>query len=56
MFTMTPTRRSQPYRDAPERPQTPQLHAMLQGRPLHAPNPMDQKRFAQRLAALILGH
>jgi hypothetical protein len=55
MLTFTPSRRTQPYQQIPERPQTPQLAAMLGGKPLFGPNPMDQQRQMRRLAAMILG-
>lgn len=55
MLSFTPRRSSQPYVDPMQRPQTPQLAAMLAGKPLFAPNPMDQQRQMQRLARLILG-
>lgn len=54
MFAFTPRRTTQPHAGQ-DRPQTPQLAAMLGGRPLNAPNPMDHQRMMQRLAALILG-
>lgn len=54
MFTFTPSRASQPHqRD--DRTHTPQLAAMLLGRPLMAPNPMDHQRQMAQLARLLLG-
>jgi hypothetical protein len=53
VITFTPTRRSQPYAPPFLRPQTPQLSAMLMGRPLFAPNPIDQRRQMEHLAALL---
>jgi hypothetical protein len=55
VITFRPTRRSQPYADPYGRPQTPQLAAMLQGRPLYGQNPIDHQRRMARLAAMILG-
>lgn len=55
MFAHTPTRRTQPYSDPMNRPQTPQLSAMLVGKPMFAPNPIDHRRQMQRIAAMILG-
>ena len=55
MFTFAPRRTTQPYRDSTQRPQTPQLAAMLRGAPMFGPNPMDHQRRMQRLAQMILG-
>jgi hypothetical protein len=54
MISFQPTRTSQPY-GRHDRPQTPQLSAMLLGRPLAGPNPIDQRRQMQRLMAMLLG-
>lgn len=54
-FGVANTRRTQPYADPFNRPQTPVLAAMLQGRPHNAPNPIDHKRQMMMLARLILG-
>lgn len=54
MIAFNPTRTSQPH-GRTDRQQSPQLSAMLMGRPLGAPNPMDHKRQMQRLMALLLG-
>lgn len=54
MFGVANTRRTQPYAGA-DRPQSPALAAMLQGRPHNAANPIDHKRQMQMLARLILG-
>lgn len=54
MFTFQPTRQTQPYMRQ-ERPQNPQLAAMLRGQPMWAPNPMDHQRQMQRLTAMLLG-
>lgn len=48
----------QPYRRTNERPNTPALQAMLLGRPMILPNPIDQYRLMmqkrpQGLAALL---
>lgn len=55
MFTHKATRTTQPYGDPFSRPVNPVLSAMIQGRPQHQPNPIDQKRQMQRLVAMILG-
>jgi hypothetical protein len=55
MLTFRPRRQTQPYRNPFEREQSPQLAAMLGGRPLNGPNPMDHQRAMQRLAAMLLG-
>lgn len=52
MLTFKPTRTSQPHRDPFQAPSAP-LMAMLSGRPLHGPNPMDYRRQMQRLAAML---
>lgn len=43
----------QPYRNTVQRPQTPALLAMLQGRPFYLPNPMDLQRQAAKQAGLL---
>lgn len=38
----------QPYQQQAMRPQTSALHAMLAGKPMFLPNPMDQQRAMQK--------
>jgi hypothetical protein len=44
----------QPYRQGAMRPQTSALHAMLLGKPLYLPNPIDQQRRLQKQGLLAL--
>lgn len=55
-WLIQPTRRTQPYRPEGGRLPGPALAAMLAGRPVFAPNPMDVQRQAQAgvLAELLL--